>query len=335
MKVKDIGEFGLIERVAALVGGMGPPGAAEEMAGCSLILGIGDDAAAWRINGLSHLFTTDTLVEGVHFLPGRVPWRDLGWKAMAVNYSDIAAMGGNPIYSLVTLGVTGEESLESVDELYRGMLDVCRAYGGRIVGGDLVRSATPFISVALLGVARGPLLRRSGARPGDLIAVTGPLGASAGGLRILKEGLALPQEAERPLVEAHLRPRPRLEEGQRLAALGVQAAMDISDGLLDDLQKMCQASGVAARLQEWQVPVHPVLARAFPREAMGMALSGGEDYELLFAAPEHVMDRVLVSLPSPAFVIGHVSEGTAGQVVLADRNGKEVLWTRGGWDHFR
>ncbi|MDO8612946.1 MAG: thiamine-phosphate kinase, partial [Dehalococcoidia bacterium] len=201
MKVSDLGEFGLIERLAKAAGAEQPE---------SLIVGIGDDAAAWRLNDAVMLATTDTLVEGVHFLPGRTPWADLGWKALAVNVSDIAAMGGLPQYALVTLALPPQTAVPDVDALYDGLRECAREYGVAIAGGDVVRAPQVAITVALLGQAevdgggRPRLMRRDAARAGYAIAVTGTLGDSAAGLRRLKDGAP----ADDPLVRAHLRPRP-------------------------------------------------------------------------------------------------------------------------------
>ena len=240
MLVKDVGEFRLIETLAETI--------AEENSGLiarlaergfRLRLAIGDDAAAWDEPSGLRVMTTDTMVEGVHFNLSQIGWRDLGWKALAVNVSDIAAMGGLPLYALVTLGLQPETNVEDIHALYRGMLSACHEYQCRIVGGDMVRSPVTFITVALTGIARGPVLTRHSAQPGDVVAVTGPLGCAAGGLQTLLRGTALEGEQGGHLHKAHSHPVPRLQAGQVLVQHGVQAAMDISDGLTDDLSKMC------------------------------------------------------------------------------------------------
>ena len=334
MKVGELGEFGLIERLARRVAEQMPAGPQGD-SGFALLLGIGDDAAAWRTGEGTELCTTDTMVQGVHFALETATWRDVGWKALAVNLSDVAAMGGAPLYAVVTLGLPEETEVASVDALYDGLLDCGSQYNTAIVGGDIVRSPVTFITIALTGMTSGPVLSRSAARPGDQIAVTGCLGGSGAGLVMFRRGLHLaPSEAE-SLKEAHMRPRPRLTEGQVLLAGGVRSAMDISDGLVDDLRKLCQASGVAARLQAESLPIHPAVCHAFPQEALDLALGGGEEYELLFTAPREVLEGLVTRLPSGATVIGEVLAGSPGQVTVLDKEGQALDLATAGWDHFR
>lgn len=332
------GEFELIARLAEIVG----VDAADE----DLLVGIGDDAAVVRRGGLADIYTTDTLVDGVHFRAGQIPWRDLGWKSLAVNLSDIAAMGGMPLYSLVTLGVTPETSPDGLFEAYRGMADAAREFGGRVIGGDVVRSPVLFITVAMIGTAttidgKPVLLTRSSARVGDQIAVTGSLGASAGGLRAATSGLDSPK-TER-LLRAHYAPVPRIADGQSLVRAGVRAAMDVSDGLVADLEKMCAASGVRATVKADLVPVADELKSVFPSDFLQLALGGGEDYELLFTAPSGVMQRAIESVGvTHATVIGEITvpgddtreRQRPGRVVrVVDAEGRAINVPHAGWDH--
>lgn len=334
MKVSELGELGLIDLLARMVAEATRPVHQKERP-FPLLVGIGDDAAAWRSREATELFTTDTLVEGVHFLPDKASWWELGWKAMAVNLSDIAAMGGTPLYALVTLALSDDTEVEAIQECYQGMFEACRQYDAAIVGGDVVRSPTLLLTVALTGVTWGSPLLRSKAAPGDLVAVTGTLGNSAGGLQTLLRGLPLHPRAARTLRDAHLRPIPRIAEGKALAASGVRCAIDVSDGLVDDLAKVCQASAVAATVEAERIPVHPSLKEAFPQEHLQLALSGGEDYELLFTAPPAVMEQAIPQLPAGATIIGKVHPGDPGQVAVVDRHGQSLPISRGGWDHFR
>ncbi|MBI4497335.1 MAG: thiamine-phosphate kinase [Chloroflexi bacterium] len=345
MKAAVLGEFGLIAHLAEVIAseeraaslGAAAPGPAGTPP-ARLLLGIGDDAAVWQLGDVLELATTDTLVERVHFLPQRTPWRDLGWKALAVNLSDIAAMGGIPLYALITLGLPPDAEVEHLTDLYRGMLEAAHTYGARLVGGDIVRSQVFFLTVALHGVAAGAgypegVLRRAAARPGEVVAVTGSLGASAAGLEVLRSGRPLSDEAAATLLrEAHLRPRPRLAEGQALLRAGVRCAMDISDGLLADLSKLCAASGVAAQVELKQVPVLPAVRQHFPAW-QSLALSGGEDYELLFTAPAAILAELQRQAAFPVTAIGTIAAGTPGQVTLVDAAGEPVPWQNGGWDH--
>ena len=334
MQVRDLGEFGLIERLNGMVTGQrrGPDNGAPH--GFKLLVDTGDDTAAWAASNATELFTTDTVVEGVHFTRETTPWPDLGWKSLASNISDIAAMGGLPLYALVTLGLPPETRVADIEALYRGMLEIGEEYGVAIVGGDMVRSPVVFISVALTGIRQGPPMLRTAAQVGDQVAVTGCVGSSGGGLKLMLEGLSAPPPAAAHLREAHRRPRPDVAGGQLLSAAGVQTAMDVSDGLADDLSKLCLASGVAAEIFAGVVPVHPHLKEAFPAEWLKLALNGGEDYLLLFAAPESMMDEVIPALPVGAGVVGRIVDGPAGQVTLVEANGRRTVVSRAGWDHF-
>ena len=334
MQIKDLGEFGLIERLNAMViqQRRGPDNGSAH--GFRLLVDTGDDTAAWTSGSAVELFTTDTVVEGVHFTRETTPWPDLGWKALASNISDIAAMGGLPLYALVTLGLPPETEVADMEDLYRGMLEIGEKYGVAIVGGDMVRSPVAFITVALTGVRQGNPMQRAAAQVGDKVAVTGYVGSSGGGLKLMLEGLSAPAEAAHHLREAHRRPHPAVAEGQLLSRAGVLTAMDVSDGLADDLSKLCLASGVAARIYAEQVPAHPLLKQAFPGGYLDLALNGGEDYLLLFVAPESVMNEVIPALPEGAAVIGEITGGRAGQVTLVSTGGEETVVSRAGWDHF-
>lgn len=334
MKVSDIGEFKLIQRLHAIIKTRSVSPVWEEAGRHPLILDIGDDTAAWNTSEGIELCTTDTLVHGVHFTMRDATWREVGWKALAVNYSDIASMGGVPLYILVSLGLPGETLIQDVEELYSGMLDLCEEYGGVIVGGDIVASPVLFVTAAITGCTEGSVMRRDAARLGDLVAVTGPLGTSSGGLRMLASGLWFNHETMQTLREAHLRPRPCLVAGRILAQHGICCSQDISDGLVRDLGNTCEVSGVATRIDAERVPLAASLKEAFPDEALGLALSGGEDYQLLFTAPPDKMRDVLSYLPSGAAVIGEVVEGIPGTVVVVDAYGRTIPTPFSGWDHF-
>ncbi|MBI4288915.1 MAG: thiamine-phosphate kinase [Chloroflexi bacterium] len=332
VKISQLGEFGLIDRVAKKIATAA--GRQPEVWG-PVKIGIGDDAAVWEASPGLQLATTDTLVQDVHFSLDTAGWDDLGWKALAVNVSDVGAMGGVPRYALVTLALPPATSVEDIERLYDGMLEAARAYNVAIVGGDMVTAPIVVITVGLWGVhSEGSLLTRSGARPGDEIAVTGRIGDSAGGLAAFKgEGQPSP-EASAYMKKAHLRPKPRLAEGQALARLGVKAAIDISDGLVADLGHICEASNVSAVVRVDALPVSMQLQEALGDRATEKALFGGEDYELLFTAPQALMQAVKASLECPVTVIGEVVPAGPAKVDLLDRNGRILPWGKGGWDHF-
>ena len=331
-----MGEFELIELLADI---LGPPTITSRDSH-GLLIAIGDDAALWRAPESVEILTTDTMIEGVHFRLNTTPWRDLGWKALAINLSDIAAMGGAPLYAIVSLGLNPDTEVESVADMYRGMADIAGEYRCSIVGGDTVSAPCTMITVSLTGHASCDraypenVLTRSRAQAGQRIAVTGYLGGSGAGFKMLSEGLAFDDDSADYMERAHNHPTPRVAEGQLLLRQGVRAAMDLSDGLMADLPKMCKASGVAAKINSHRVPIHPKVRRAFGEQALELALSGGEDYELLFTGDERVIERVNKECPTPVTVIGEVIEGEPGTVTLLDESGTEVEWTAKGWEHF-
>lgn len=338
MLVSEIGEFELIGVLAeALEAGGSPTGAAPSGGLPRLRLDIGDDAAAWYAPAGATVLTTDTMVDGVHFTTGTTSWQDLGWKAVAVNLSDVAAMGAWPTYAVVTLGLTGSEPVDGMKTLYEGMRDLCSQYGTRVIGGDIVRAPVLFITVAMTGAAQeqdGAMLTRNAAKAGDMLAVTGSLGNSAGGLALLKEGLTdVAGPAAERLLGAHRRPRPRVRAGCALVRHGVRAAMDVSDGLVADLAKLCEASGVSAVVRANELPIDDHLAAAFPDRCLSMALEGGEDYELLFTAPSDVVEQTAAEIDVPVTVIGDIREGGTG-VEVRDGGGEVLRVGSGGWDHF-
>ena len=330
--VREIGESALIERIAAQVSaaGLGVPTAG----GFDLRLGIGDDAAAWRIASGTEVVTTDTVVEGMHFTQQSMPWADLGWKLWAANVSDVVSMGAVPLTGIVTLGLPSDLPLEAIDGLYEGMLDGCRCYGTLIVGGDIVGGHELFVAVAMNGVCEAEPLRRDTAAPGDAIAVTGSLGGSRGGLQLLTSGGTLSTTEEHVLVAAHRRPLPRVEVGEALLAAGIRCAMDVSDGLTTDLAKMCVASGVSARVDATSVPVASALWSAFPDQALNIALAGGEDYEILFAGPRAAVERAVAQIPHAA-VIGEITDGDPRKVRVVRPDGEEIPLELAGWEHLR
>ena len=334
MKVSEIGEFGLIARLAKMAQKAENKDAAAFQ---QLLVGIGDDAAAYFPDNEIQLATVDSLVQDVHFSLSYMSWQELGRKSIAVNLSDIAAMGGFPRYALVSLGLPPETEVENIIELYRGMFDIAGKFGLAIVGGDTVSSPVVFVSVTVIGSAgdrkRG-MLRRSAAKPGDKIAVTNSLGASAGGLKMLQEGLKFAPKYANQLRQAHLMPNPRVNEGQMLVAKGVRCGMDVSDGLVGDLTHICAESKVGALINIGLVPVSPAATVCFGDMALEMALTGGEDYELLFTAGPQIMKRVIKAMPCPVTVVGEITAENTGKVKTVDNSGKPFRIKKTGWDHF-
>ena len=334
--VRNVGEFGLIELLRAAL----PPTA---VAGSSLPIGIGDDAAVWRpAAGEAIVVTTDSLIEGVHFRLDWTDWESLGHKMLAVNLSDLAAMGAAPRLAVLTLGLRGDERIADLRTLYRGAGTLAARTGTLIAGGDVVASPTALtLQVTALGESHdGRVLTRAGARPGDLIAVTGTLGAAAAGMRLLAAAIDSPRRAAATadhLIAAHLRPEPRLALGVLLLEHGATAAMDLSDGLLGDLPKILVASQVAARLDAAAIPVAAAVRALFPDDWLALATRGGEDYELLFTAPPTAFDRVRTAAGATATAIGEVVAALPGRsrLVMCGLDGQETAVEEGAFDHFR
>jgi len=299
-------------------------------------LAIGDDAAVVeQPGGDLLLITTDLLMEDVHF---RLHWGEfaqLGWKALAQNLSDIAAMGGTPTHAVIALGLPPRVSPDQAAELYRGIGELASASGVDIVGGDTIRSSGPLtLGVTVLGrVAASELLTRQGGRPGDALFVTGALGAAAAGVRLLDSGRSVP-ETLRPALLAQLQPQPRLAAARALATAGcVTAMMDLSDGVATDLHRLCRQSGTGAVVERDRLPVAPVVPAACAWLAEGgvrcspleLALCGGEDFELLLAAPPAAEEALRARIaPLPLTRIGALTAGP--DVLLRDAGDAPLPW---------
>ena len=335
-----LGERELIRRIRR--------SAAASSASPGVEVGIGDDTAVLAVPpGHKLLATTDLLIEDVHFRRTSTAPADIGWKALAVNLSDIAAMGGIPRWALVALAVPADTDVEAVDAFYAGMAEAAEPHGVTVVGGDT--SASPggwTVNVTLLGIHPGEPRLRSHARAGDAVAVTGSLGVSAAGLHALEIGLDRARDAGLAaarlgeITRVHLRPRARVAEGRWLGqAPGVHAMMDCSDGLATDLGHICRESGVGARVRLDRVPISAAAretARAVGGDAREWAASGGEDYELLLtcdpAEADHLSAGLAEATGTPLTVIGRI-EGAAGETVFVDAAGAPVA-VRGGFEHF-
>jgi len=334
MKVSELGEFGLIDLLAKMVYGARDNQAASWQ---QLLIGIGDDAAAWHGDASIQLATVDTLIQDVHFSLATASWNELGWRAMAANLSDIAAMGGIPRYALVSLALPQHTEVDDVTALYRGMIELAQQSGVAIIGGDISGAPLVAITITILGSTRNRakcVLTRLTAEPGEQVGVTGYLGASAAGLEMLSKQLHFDPEATTYLRNAFLHPYPRIAEGQLLLEQGVKTAIDISDGLISDLKQICKASQVGARIEIDCVPIQPLVKANFGDKSLELALSGGEDYELLFTGSAEVIDRVKRAASCPITVIGEIIAGKAGEVTLIDSKGNPFELPKTGWEHF-
>jgi len=320
MTISDLGEFGLIEVIAAIAAGLPP--------GDRTIVGIGDDAAVLAAPDSRVVATTDLLIEGRHF---RRDWSgpaDIGAKAAAQNLADIAAMGAVPVALLVGFAAPGDVAVAWARDLMAGLADECARAGATVAGGDTSGADAIVLAITALGDLGGrDPVTRSGARPGDVLAYAGVLGESAAGLALLEAGLTEPAA----LIAAHRRPAPRYTAGPEAAALGATAMIDVSDGLLADAGHLARSSGVQIDIGTARLPGHPGLAAAVaalgrdgaPGDAvLGWMLTGGEDHALAATFPPGR------ALPSHWTVIGQVR---AGHGVLV--NGKQMTG-RAGWKHF-
>jgi thiamine-monophosphate kinase len=328
MKAEKIGEFEIIHRIVTEINKV-KPGEWN-----TLVSGIGDDAAVIRSRSRYQVATTDCLIENVHFKKNFLDWYGLGWKALAINLSDIAAMGGTPKYALISLALPANTDVDDVIKLYKGMLALAKESGTVIAGGNISRSSEISIHTTVVGdvPARSRVLLRSKAKKGDLIAVPGKLGGAAGGLKTLGGSLHPPRNDAEALSKAFWYPQPRIEVGKVLVKCGIRCGMDISDGLAADLGHILEMSRVGARVETARVPVHPSVA-VLGFEGLELALSGGEDYELLFTGKKDAIDRVSAEACCPVTIIGEITR-SAGKLEILDINGNILPIERGGWQHF-
>ena len=327
MKLSRLGEFGLIDRIRRKVS-----------AGRGVRLGIGDDAAWIDHPQGSSLITADLLIEGIHFDLRWTSLADLGYKSLAVNLSDIAAMGGVPAYAMLSLGIPANFDSKQLDELYRGINGLAKKHGVTIVGGDTNLADSLLISVCVIGHPPSKPICRSGAHVGDDIYVTGTLGDAALGLELLRRKRLRQSRAMAQLLTRHHRPTPRLAAAALLAQRNLPTAMiDISDGLIQDLGHICRASHVGATIQQEKLPLSNAYRALAGRIGMRCAMSGGEDYELLFCAAPRLRKRI-EKLNHPAGIaisrIG-VCRPVGKGVHVVDASGNTIAVKAAGHDHFK
>ncbi len=304
-----------------------------------VLIGIGDDAAVWQPSR-SHrsVISSDALVEDVHFSRAWMADEQIGWRAMAANLSDLAAMGARPRLATVMLGIPADRSPTEILACCAGMAQCANAYGAQIAGGDLVRAPVLSIAITVVGEVRPSNVKtRAGARPNDVLAVTGPLGASRAGLDVAQGRVEIAQEFAVAALDAHRTPQPRVAQGMWLAASrNVHAMMDCSDGLSTDLLRLARASRVGARIDRISfAPCAREAARALCIDPVAYAMAGGEDFELLVAidgrAFEHLASRFRVRFGRPLERLGVF---WADERVVMVNQGREEPIVRTGWDHF-
>lgn len=343
--ISRVGEFGLIKRLSEIV---------QPYRDSFIVRGIGDDAAVYiPAKGKAQVVTTDALVEGVHFDLTFVSMRNLGWKSMVVNLSDLASMLATPRYALITVAIPRKISVEMMEDLYFGIKSACNEFNFDLIGGDTTTTfGNMAISVTMIGEAdEDNIPYRSGAKIGDYICVTGMLGLSYAGLRILLREKKRFLEAEdkqnfKPnfepflkAIEKHLKPSPRLDIASKIKDLKVKvnAMIDISDGLSSDLLHICRQSNVGAEIYETSLPVDELVKKIakdeFNEDYLLYVLHGGEDYELLFTVSETELKKLDV-LHTEVKVIGRVLNREQG-VKLIKGDKTEIDLEAGGWDHFK
>jgi len=334
--VSEIGEFALIDRIRKIV---------PDIKKKNVILGIGDDSAVIKLdNSRGLLITCDIQVEDQHFRWQYITPYQLGKRAMAVNISDIAAMGGKPTVALVSLALPGTFETTDFDEMFKGMQDQLNEFNGVIIGGNLARSSEKIIvDITLLGeIKLTRLIRRDGARVGDRIFVTGFLGISTAGFYLLtKYGNAYPADYAY-YVQAHLVPKPRLAVAQQISSLGVATSMiDISDGLASDLSHICKQSHVGAEIFKQYLPLaehRSELEKLLGKDTIKLALHGGEDYELLFTTDKDVDSKIIEQIAKKTDVkiteVGRIVSEDKG-IYLIDKNKNKEIINSFGWDHFQ
>ena len=335
--VAERGEFGLIRRIHDLLAKEG--GDAQD-----ICVGMGDDAASVNPpEGQELLITCDCMVEGRHYLSDQITAYDLGRRAMVSNISDIGAMGGVPLYALVSLCLKRTTAVSDVEALYRGFLAELNPLGAVIIGGNLTESAHhDLIDITLVGcVERGGSIRRSTAKPGDAVMVTGYPGEAFAGLQVLLENRSANDLQDHPLVKAYHTPCHRAREGRAVAKTGLATAMiDTSDGFLGDLGHICEQSGVGASVIEAELPVSDALKKSadeWNKDAWTLVLQDSDDYELVITCAPSDVAQVKAAIASVSDVVvsevGYVTDAAYGMTLIRSDGTKQTMETT-GWDHF-
>lgn len=337
-EISSLGEFGLIERLTKDF----------PLRNESSVHGVGDDAAIMYYGEKEVLVTTDLLLEGIHFDVRYVPLKHLGYKAAIVNFSDIYAMGGTPRQITVSLGISSRFTLENIEAIYDGIRLACEIYGVDLVGGDTSASVTGLvISVTCLGECeRGKAIKRSGAKPTDIICVSGDLGAAYMGLQLLERENCVGANAgaeftpdfsgKEYILERQLKPEARKDVVEALRQHGIEptSMMDVSDGLSSELLHICKASETGCRVYEDRIPIDyqtAAMAEELNMNLVTAAMNGGEDYELLFTVP--LTDREKVEKIPGISMIGYVTKPELGAAMVT-RDGQELPIKAQGWNAF-
>ena len=326
----DPGEFELIDRIVARLG---------DAAATEIVVPPGDDAAVWEAPVGATVATTDALVEGTHWRHDTMSMADAGWRVIASNVSDIAAMGAMPEHALIAAVLPTAFAAEELDAFIDGVAEACLRHDVRVAGGDIVRGRELAFVVTMLGRApaaegQARVLRRDGARIGDALAVSGTPGAASAGLELIEAGRAQ-EPLVAPLLTAHRRPVARVELGRDALAAGVGCAIDVSDGLLQDLGHIAERSQVGVEIELGALPLHPAAVQALGEQrARDLALGGGEDYELVLSGRAETMTG-LSTLDLPVTMSGRVVAGHPGEAWAIASDGGRYEPPSAGWDQLR
>lgn len=336
-RIRDIGEFGLIRRIQHLLSN-------EGFTDPAVTLGLGDDSASIvPKKGCEILVTCDSMVEGRHYLPGKMNPMEIGRRAMTMNMSDIGAMGGEPRYALISLGLKDDTPVSDVVDMYRGFLDVLQDFEASIVGGNLTKvDGAEFIDITLIGeTEKGKVLRRDKAQKGDAIVITGYPGQSAAGLDLLLKKGSCESTADQSLVQAYTRPTHRAREGKAIADSCLASAMiDTSDGFVGDLGHICEGSGLGAILYMDKLPMSETLRKMSAdsgKDPYEFVLGSSDDYELIMTCPPAHIQKIQILLKSLSGVlvteVGKMVDDPRG-ICLRYPDGSEKAAYVSGWDHF-
>ncbi len=338
--LESLGEFGLIDRIATRA----------RSANATTLKGIGDDCAVLSVSqGKRKVITTDLLLEGIHFDLTYCPLTHLGYKAVAVNLSDVCAMNARPQQITVSLGVSAKFTLKAIDDLYEGIYAACNAYGVDLVGGDTTSSLTGLtISITAIGEAdENKIAYRSGARPNDIVCVSGDLGSAYMGLQLLEREKRVLRQSKtsqpdfgdyKYILQRQLRPEPRTDIVEFLDQIGVvpTSMMDVSDGLSSEMLHICKQSGVGCRIVEEKIPIHEEtrrLAAELNINPVVAALNGGEDYELLFSIAQADYEKFQSQVGPPIYAIGYICEASKSTRLITTCSDEAQLRAQ-GWKAF-
>jgi len=312
MKIKEIGEFGLIDRIT------------KKSKKKDVLIGIGDDAAVVKTKKGLEILTTDCLVEGDHFKKDWFTPQQIGMKAIEINVSDVAAMGGIPKYVLVSLCLPEDIDVDFVEDMYKGMWKTCGKYNIEIIGGNMTHSKQIIISITLTGeVSKKNLLLRSGAKIGDYIFISGPIGNGRAGLRVFQENL----EDFNQVKKKYLEPRARLDFALKIAPY-VNSMIDISDGLAPEIKHICDESKCGAIIYKEKIPVKDEvreIAKILKENEYDYALFGGEDFELVYTVPKNNIKKI------EGYIIGEIKKD---KTIKLKSHGEEKVIKEKGYDHF-